>query len=87
MNKSNFTNRSSEKIIYYYLFRMKHSGVSETHVCNVCGKNFTHKQYLDKHLLTHENTEKNFVCKVNLIFISYCAFLRVSILNNIKTVQ
>jgi len=43
--------------------RMKHSGVSETHVCNVCGKNFTHKQYLDKHLLTHENTEKNFVCK------------------------
>ena len=87
MNKSDFINRFSENIIYYYVFRMKHSGVSETHVCNVCGKNFTHKQYLDKHLLTHENTEKNFVCKVNFIFIYYRAFLMVFILNNIKTVQ
>ena len=51
-------------IIY---FRMKHSGLNETHVCNVCGKNFSHKQYLDKHLQTHENTEKNFVCKVNVL--------------------
>ena len=43
---------------------MEHSGLDETHVCNVCGKNFTHKQYLDKHLQTHENTEKSYICKV-----------------------